>query len=108
MGMTAEYIEGLQRDPHHVFSNRVRYVNYGNCWYFKPMTKKEFLRVDPFEACDFFSKCFRNPKEFTVVLVSQSVSQSDRQSSKCFRNPKEFTVVSQSVRQSDSQSDSQT
>ena len=69
MGMTAEYIEGLQRDPHHVFSNRVRYVNYGSCYYFKPMTKKEFLRVDPFDACAFFSQCFRNPREFTVVLV---------------------------------------
>jgi predicted Zn-dependent peptidase len=69
MGMTAEYIDGLQRDPQHVFSDRVRYINYGNCWYFKPMTSRQFLRVDPFEACAFFSQCFRNPKEFTIALV---------------------------------------
>ena len=71
MGMTAEAIKGQLRDPHTVFSHRVRYVNYGGCYYFKPMTAREFLRINVDKAVEHFHASYRNPAEFTVCLVSE-------------------------------------
>lgn len=47
MDMTRESIEAQIRNPLHAFSNRVRFINYGRCYYFEPFTMREFRRVDP-------------------------------------------------------------
>jgi predicted Zn-dependent peptidase len=67
--MTLEAIRTQSREPSSVFRNRVRYVNYGGCYYFAPMTARQFKRVCADEACAFFNSSFHNPAEFTVVLV---------------------------------------
>lgn len=70
MSMTAEAIRGQLRDPNTAFSHRVRYVNYGGCYYFKPMTAQEFLRISVPSAVDLFNQSFHNPAEFTIIMVS--------------------------------------
>eukprot|EP00898_Chlorokybus_atmophyticus_P001425 jgi/Chlat1/2283/Chrsp17S02583 len=69
MRMTREGILASQRNPFYMFSQRVKYINYGNCYYFKPLTVQEFDKIDPHYACQYFDDCFRNPAEFTVLVV---------------------------------------
>jgi len=35
----------------------------------QPIKKCDLQKVDPLEACEYFSKCFRDPSAFTVVIV---------------------------------------
>eukprot|EP00899_Mesostigma_viride_P018829 jgi/Mesvir1/26948/Mv20668-RA.1 len=69
MRMTREAIVAQNRDPLKVYGDRVRFLNYGNCYFYKPVTLEEFDRIDPHYSCQYFNNCFRNPAEFTVVLV---------------------------------------
>lgn len=47
MRMTRETIAAQIRDPMYAFTNRVRFINYGRCYYFAPFTMREFRGVDP-------------------------------------------------------------
>jgi len=96
MEMAEEAIRAQERDPHTAFANRVRELNYGNSYFFRvslnfvflfvgfsawiidlifffvqPIKISDLKRVDPFKACDYFSKCFKDPSTFTVVIVGK-------------------------------------
>ncbi|CAN6441507.1 unnamed protein product [Victoria cruziana] len=69
MQMMEEAILAQERDPFTAFTNRIRELNYGNSYFFKPIGVSDLKRVDPFKSCDYFSKCFKDPSTFTVVIV---------------------------------------
>lgn len=69
MQMTREAIMAQERDPFTAFANRVRELNYGNSYYFKPVTVKELKKIDPIKSCHYFDNCFKDPSTFTVAIV---------------------------------------
>ncbi|KAL2635876.1 hypothetical protein R1flu_007355 [Riccia fluitans] len=69
MQMTKEEIKAQERDPFTAYANRVRELNYGNSYYFKPVTARDLNKVDPKKACEYFDNCFRDPSSFTVAIV---------------------------------------
>nr|XP_029119433.1 zinc protease PQQL-like isoform X4 [Elaeis guineensis] len=69
MQMAEEAIRAQERDPYTVFANRVREVNYGNSYFFRPIRISDLRKVDPIRACKYFSDCFKDPSTFTVVIV---------------------------------------
>eukprot|EP00250_Pteridium_aquilinum_P015299 c22507_g1_i1 orf=556-3573(+) len=69
MQMTEEAILAQERDPFTAFANRVRELNYGDSYYFKPVRVKELKKIDPKKACQYFDNCFKDPSTFTVAIV---------------------------------------
>ncbi|KAL4571854.1 hypothetical protein LXL04_018620 [Taraxacum kok-saghyz] len=69
MQMSEESVHAQERDPYTVFANRVREINYGNSYFFRPTRISDLRKVDPFKACEYFNKCFKDPSTFTVVIV---------------------------------------
>lgn len=69
MQMAEEAIRAQERDPYTAFSNRVRELNYGNSFFFRPIRIGDLKRVDPIKACEYFNDCFKDPSTFTVVIV---------------------------------------
>ncbi|PWA80900.1 insulinase (Peptidase family M16) protein [Artemisia annua] len=69
MQMSEESINAQERDPYTVFANRVRELNYGNSYFFRPTRISDLRKVDPFKACEYYNKCFKDPSTFTVVIV---------------------------------------
>ncbi|XP_057968681.1 zinc protease PQQL-like isoform X2 [Malania oleifera] len=69
MQMAEEAVRAQERDPYTVFANRVRELNYGNSYFFRPIKINDLRKVDPFKACEYFSNCFKDPSTFTVVIV---------------------------------------
>ncbi|KAL4194482.1 hypothetical protein AMTRI_Chr05g68900 [Amborella trichopoda] len=69
MQMTEEAILAQERDPFTAFANRVRELNYGNSYFFKPIRVPDLRKVDPIRACEYFNNCFKDPSTFTVVIV---------------------------------------
>ncbi|KAG0485075.1 hypothetical protein HPP92_009154 [Vanilla planifolia] len=69
MQMTEEAIRAQERDPYTAFANRVRELNYGNSYFFRPVRLGDLKKVDPLRACRYFSNCFKDPSTFTVVIV---------------------------------------
>ncbi|KAL1364192.1 hypothetical protein HN51_012358 [Arachis hypogaea] len=69
MQMAEEAVYAQDRDPYTAFANRVKELNYGNSYFFRPIRKSDLQKVDPLKACEYFSKCFRDPSTFTVVIV---------------------------------------
>ncbi|OVA08489.1 Peptidase M16 [Macleaya cordata] len=69
MEMAKEAIYAQERDPYTAFANRVREVNYGNSYFFRPIKINDLRKVDPRRACGYFNSCFKDPSTFTVVIV---------------------------------------
>lgn len=69
MQMAEEAVRARERDPYTVFANRVKELNYGNSYFFRPIRINELRKVDPVKACEYFNSCFRDPSTFTVVIV---------------------------------------
>ncbi|BBN04021.1 zinc protease [Marchantia polymorpha subsp. ruderalis] len=69
MQMTREEIKAQERDPFTAYANRVRELNYGNSYYFKPVTARDLNKVNPKKACEYFDNSFRDPSSFTVAIV---------------------------------------
>eukprot|EP01018_Ginkgo_biloba_P031588 Gb_11763 [translate_table: standard] len=69
MQMTKEAIRAQERDPFTAFANRVRELNYGNSYFFKPIRVRDLQNVDPKKSCQYFDSCFKDPSAFTVVIV---------------------------------------
>ncbi|XP_061347588.1 zinc protease PQQL-like isoform X3 [Gastrolobium bilobum] len=69
MQMAEEAVCAQDRDPYTAFANRVKELNYGNSYFFRPIRKSDLQKVDPLKACEYFSKCFKDPSTFTVVIV---------------------------------------
>ncbi|CAD5335078.1 unnamed protein product [Arabidopsis thaliana] len=69
MQMAEESVRARERDPYTVFANRVKELNYGNSYFFRPIRISELRKVDPLKACEYFNSCFRDPSTFTVVIV---------------------------------------
>ncbi|KAF1862164.1 hypothetical protein Lal_00026687 [Lupinus albus] len=69
MQMAEEAVCAQDRDPYTAFENRVNELNYGNSYFFRPITKSDLQKVDPLKACEYFIKCFKDPSTFTVVIV---------------------------------------
>ncbi|KAL3747335.1 hypothetical protein ACJRO7_016163 [Eucalyptus globulus] len=69
MQMTEAAVRAQERDPYTAFVNRVRELNYGNSYFFRPIKISDLKRVDPRRACEYFSRCFKDPSTFTVVIV---------------------------------------
>ncbi|CAI9759054.1 unnamed protein product [Fraxinus pennsylvanica] len=69
MQMAEESVRAQNRDPYTAFSNRVRVLNYGNSYFFRPIELGDLRKVDPFKACEYFNNCFKDPSSFTVIIV---------------------------------------
>ncbi|GBG85044.1 hypothetical protein CBR_g39508 [Chara braunii] len=69
MQMTEEAIKAQERNPFTAYANRVRSLNYGDSYYFKPVTVADLSKVDPVKSCAYFDQCFKEPSSFTVVIV---------------------------------------
>ncbi|XP_042492213.1 zinc protease PQQL-like isoform X1 [Macadamia integrifolia] len=69
MQMAEEAIHAQERDPYTAFTNRVRELNYGNSYFFRPIRISDLRKVDPQRACEYFNNCFKDPSTFTVVIV---------------------------------------
>ncbi|XP_022154671.1 zinc protease PQQL-like isoform X1 [Momordica charantia] len=69
MQMAEEAVRAQERDPYTAFANRVKELNYGNSYFFRPIRLRDLQKVDPQKACEYFNKCFRDPSTFTVVIV---------------------------------------
>ncbi|KAH1049403.1 hypothetical protein GLYMA_08G030800v4 [Glycine max] len=69
MQMAEEAVSAQDRDPYTAFTNRVKELNYGNSYFFRPIRKSDLQKVDPRKACEFFSTCFKDPSTFTIVIV---------------------------------------
>ncbi|KNA14112.1 hypothetical protein SOVF_110570 [Spinacia oleracea] len=69
MEMAEEAVRAQERDPYTAFENRVREINYGNSYFFRPIRISDLKRVDAYKACEYFSNCFKDPSTFTVVIV---------------------------------------
>ncbi|KAJ0090598.1 hypothetical protein Patl1_13417 [Pistacia atlantica] len=69
MQMAEEAIHAQERDPYTAFANRVKEINYGNSYFFRPIKIRDLQKVDPIKACDYFNSCFKDPSTFTVVIV---------------------------------------
>lgn len=73
MQMAEEAVRAQERDPYTAFANRVKELNYGNSYFFKPIKLSDLRKVDPLRACEYFNKCFKDPSTFTVVIVGNIV-----------------------------------
>ncbi|KAJ7536029.1 hypothetical protein O6H91_12G054400 [Diphasiastrum complanatum] len=71
MQMTREAIMAQERDPFMAYATRVRELNYGNSYYFKPITVKDLRKVDPKKACRYFDSCYKDPSLFTIAIVGK-------------------------------------
>ncbi|KAL6558843.1 hypothetical protein OROMI_019193 [Orobanche minor] len=69
MQMKEESIRANERDPYTVFAKRVKEINYGNSYFFRPIKVGDIRKVDPFRACEYFNNCFKDPSTVTVVIV---------------------------------------
>lgn len=69
MQMAEEAIRAQERDPYTAFANRVRELNYGNSYFFRPIKYNDLRKVNPYKACEYFNSCFKDPSTFTVVIV---------------------------------------
>ncbi|KAF4371416.1 hypothetical protein F8388_001944 [Cannabis sativa] len=69
MQMAEEAVHAQERDPYTAFANRVKELNYGNSYFFRPVKIKDLRKVDPLKACEYFNNCFKDPSTFTVVIV---------------------------------------
>jgi hypothetical protein len=47
----------------------LKFVNYGKSFYFRPWTLPEFDSIDAHESCKYFSQCFENPGQFTLIII---------------------------------------
>lgn len=71
MQVTEEAIHAQERDPYTAFTNRVRELNYGDAYFFRPIRISDLKKVDPARACKYFNECFKDPSAFTVVIVGK-------------------------------------
>ncbi|XP_020597677.1 zinc protease PQQL-like isoform X2 [Phalaenopsis equestris] len=71
MQMAEEAIRAQERDPYTAYANRVRELNYGNSYFFRPIRIGDLKRVNPIKACEYFNDCFKDPSTFTVVIVGK-------------------------------------
>ncbi|XP_039071636.1 zinc protease PQQL-like isoform X2 [Hibiscus syriacus] len=69
MQMTEEAVRAQERDPYTAFANRVKELNYGNSYFFRPIRISDLRKVDPVKACEYFNSCFKDPSTFTVVIT---------------------------------------
>ncbi|KAB1209292.1 putative zinc protease PqqL [Morella rubra] len=73
MQMAEEAVRAQERDPCTAFANRVKELNYGNSFFFRPIRISDLRKVDPLKACEYFNNCFKDPSTFTVVIVGNIV-----------------------------------
>ncbi|KAF8400960.1 hypothetical protein HHK36_014263 [Tetracentron sinense] len=78
MQMAEEAIRAQERDPYTAFANRVRELNYGNSYFFRPIRIRDLRKVDPRKACEYFNNCFKDPSTFTLVIVGNLDSAAAR------------------------------
>ena len=71
MRIVRQGLEAQVRDPAFPFNTRVKEVNYGNSYYFKPMTAEGLASIDPHLSCSFHNMNYRNPAEFVLVLTGE-------------------------------------
>ncbi|XP_050218354.1 zinc protease PQQL-like [Mercurialis annua] len=69
MQMAQEAVRAQERDPYTAFADRVKELNYGNSYFFRPIRINDLQKVDPLKACEYFNSCFKDPSTFTVVIV---------------------------------------
>ncbi|KAL4334276.1 hypothetical protein GQ457_07G040060 [Hibiscus cannabinus] len=69
MQMSEEAVNAQERDPYTAFANRVKELNYGNSYFFRPIRISDLRKVDPVKACEYFNSCFKDPSTFTVVIA---------------------------------------
>lgn len=74
-----EQVLAQQRDPLRKFKKRVRELNYGPCDQLQPLTLNDVSRVDVHASCNYYSRCFRDPAEFTLCFVGALTSRCQAQ-----------------------------
>lgn len=67
--ITREQIVAQIRNPLYSWGQRVKFLNYGECYYFRPPTLKDVDALDPVKACEHFNQAYRDPAEFRVCLT---------------------------------------
>lgn len=97
-----ESIRNQIRDPSAEYLRRLKDINYGKSFYFKPWTIPDFDSIDAKEACEFFTKCFHNPGEFTLVVVGDIGEISGADTDESFLNMLETYLGSIKVKEDSS------
>ena len=69
MRLVRQNLEAQIRSPQYEYSNRVKLLNYGECYYWRPITLEDVDEIDLPLACAFHNISFRNPAEFTLVIT---------------------------------------
>ena len=54
--ITRETVESQTRNPQFAWSQKVRQVNYGGCYYFEPISVADVDAMDPAVACEHFNQ----------------------------------------------------
>ncbi|XP_073118493.1 zinc protease PQQL-like isoform X1 [Henckelia pumila] len=67
--MLEEDILGEKRDPSSSFANFVEELKCGSSHFSRPLQVDDCEKFDPLKACEYFNSCFKDPSNFTVVLV---------------------------------------
>lgn len=67
--LARESVVAKMRDPMTTWGQRVKFLNYGGCYYFKPMTLADVDDMDPQAACAHFTQAYQNPAEWHIVLT---------------------------------------
>lgn len=69
LAMARQMVEATVRNPLQKFTNHVRFVNYGRCYFFRPFSVADLDRLDVHKACSHFTQAFHNPAEFTLCFT---------------------------------------
>jgi len=54
--ITRETVASQTRNPQFAWSQKVRQVNYGGCYYFEPISVADVDAMDPAVACEHFNQ----------------------------------------------------
>ncbi|KAJ9517538.1 hypothetical protein QJQ45_024978 [Haematococcus lacustris] len=67
--LVKQSVEANLRNPLSQYQTRCKEINYGDCYYFKPVTLEELDRVDMQQAVAHHNRSFKNPAEFTLLFT---------------------------------------
>ncbi|KAL6755922.1 Metalloenzyme, LuxS/M16 peptidase-like protein [Haematococcus lacustris] len=67
--LVKQSVEANLRNPLSQYQTRCKEINYGDCYYFKPVTLEELDRVDMQQAVTHHNRSFKNPAEFTLLFT---------------------------------------
>ncbi|MEW5319769.1 MAG: hypothetical protein WDW38_010898 [Sanguina aurantia] len=69
MEIVKQGLDAQMRSPSYDYGNRLRAINFGDCYYFDPITHETFATIDAHVACAHHTFNYRNPAQFKVVFT---------------------------------------